>query len=631
MSFSQFIDPEFITKFQKGDDERKPFRQNFTGIRMFTAMWNWRASLEKFNTARIQWQGSHNYTDQQVDALIEAEQLQYRNKEFLPLLQSNGLTEEDLSNLKYFNTTICKNIPIFRLGFSEDGNGFYIRQETVEANDIYSKDKVNLLAISVQKARQFTILMDTLMSAIEPNPDAPHTTLGVQLLDEDGKPWEKDQLIDLTQPKHRRSLSGLLKLDGEKLVIQANDKNIAYAAGEYWSMIPTLVSNFVRTITYFRYNQHELSNTQQECARITLYNGETKTFLETQIGHLFDNGGITGEDDNSLHYMMDLMFHGTIEDIHKDPIQLEDAYFKHGFFISPDVTRPASNRDDKLWSFDDENGNTLFYKIETTPELFTVDTNVRTSGLGLVISELYKEAQEQNKEEEQKRHGIDPVEQFKSTYPELSNIITNLNKYIAANLEYSLDSEIDAVNKYNKFLQEGLSQKLKLQDMSILDQTFEVSSSKGHVIKQTVGQHLTTKTGGSITDIYYEGSSAHIKVQLNGEVAIFEINSDFSVTKIGSETSSIFKQKIYENKPFFKVLEDFIDGYTKFELDVKNKLKKDLQELATKDDDSIKNEFMLLIGENGLFIQLSDAISTSSDSDERAAALLNFKTSDEFC
>jgi hypothetical protein len=49
MTFSQFIDKDFIKSFQHGDEERKPVRQNYTGIRMFTSLWNWRAGLIKFN------------------------------------------------------------------------------------------------------------------------------------------------------------------------------------------------------------------------------------------------------------------------------------------------------------------------------------------------------------------------------------------------------------------------------------------------------------------------------------------------------------------------------------------------------------------------------------------------------
>jgi hypothetical protein len=55
MNFSQFIDKDFIKSFQHGDEERKPVRQNYTGIRMFTSLWNWRAGLIKFNEELAKW------------------------------------------------------------------------------------------------------------------------------------------------------------------------------------------------------------------------------------------------------------------------------------------------------------------------------------------------------------------------------------------------------------------------------------------------------------------------------------------------------------------------------------------------------------------------------------------------
>jgi hypothetical protein len=42
---------------------------------------------------------------------------------------------------------------------------------------------------------------------------------------------------------------------------------------------------------------------------------------------------------------MNLVFHGTVDDIHKkltkgtSLLQAEDSYFKQGFFVSPDVSR----------------------------------------------------------------------------------------------------------------------------------------------------------------------------------------------------------------------------------------------------------------------------------------------------
>jgi hypothetical protein len=64
MTFNQFIDRNFISSFQKGDESRKPFRQNYTGIRMFTSLWNWRAALIQFNEALEKWKQIYSYTDE---------------------------------------------------------------------------------------------------------------------------------------------------------------------------------------------------------------------------------------------------------------------------------------------------------------------------------------------------------------------------------------------------------------------------------------------------------------------------------------------------------------------------------------------------------------------------------------
>jgi len=55
----------------------------------------------------------------------------------------------------------------------------------------------------------------------------------------------------LQNAKHRRTLSGLLSDVNGQLLLKANGVNIAYTEGNQWSMIPAVVSNIVRTITYF--------------------------------------------------------------------------------------------------------------------------------------------------------------------------------------------------------------------------------------------------------------------------------------------------------------------------------------------------------------------------------------------
>jgi hypothetical protein len=72
LTFSQLIDPDFIKMFSNEKDERKPLRQNFNGIRMFTSMWNWRAGLMQFNEALAEWKQQHSYSDDDVVRITQA-------------------------------------------------------------------------------------------------------------------------------------------------------------------------------------------------------------------------------------------------------------------------------------------------------------------------------------------------------------------------------------------------------------------------------------------------------------------------------------------------------------------------------------------------------------------------------
>ena len=180
------------------------------------------------------------------------------------LLNKNGFTESDLEKINDFNTKDCENIAIFRLGYSKKGNGFYVREEDVSKSTQYDKNKVNLLAITPEKTKQFLGLINRILSAIEYSEHFGAETLGLRLLKEDGTPWNKNEAIDIQGPdgpKHRRTLSGLLSDDNGTIILYANGKNIEYNGGNQWSIIPSLVSNLVRTITYFQHNADELDNT----------------------------------------------------------------------------------------------------------------------------------------------------------------------------------------------------------------------------------------------------------------------------------------------------------------------------------------------------------------------------------
>ena len=70
-----------------------------------------------------------------------------------------------------------------------------------------------------------------------------------------------DELIDLENAKHKRSLSGLLSFNNavKAIEIKYKDKVVAYPEGQEWSAIPGLISSIIKTVTFYQYNPEQLS------------------------------------------------------------------------------------------------------------------------------------------------------------------------------------------------------------------------------------------------------------------------------------------------------------------------------------------------------------------------------------
>ena len=543
MKFSQFIDNDFIRAFQASAEERKPFRQNFTGIRMFTSLWNWRAGLMRFNEAFGKWQSDNKYTDRQVEILIKAEQMIFDKEDPQVLLQSVGLSIADIDKIQEFNTKYCTEVPMFRLGYAKNENGFYIRAN-VDVHDcsVYNKDKVNLAFISPNKSKQFEVLINRILKSIEPNELSPQSTLGLKLIKPDGSDWKPDELIDLQDAKHRHALSGLLKTNEHgKMVLHSDGQNLMYGKDDYWSMIPALISNVVRTITYFQHHPDELNSGVQN-ARITIYDKsggkEEKSLLETQIDDLFSEGHLQTGYDPSLFNLLNLVFHGTTDDIHKkltkgtSLLQVEDAYFKHGFYISPDISRKKGRAGDpEIISDKDVTGKVLFYEIETTPELFTVDTEVRTSGLGLKINKLLETVKEEQTKEEEILKGEDPVEKFKLSYPNLSKLI-DLGNLQGNEWEFDLSNAEEVIDWYNEVLKDSIKSGITQQQETVLDQTFQVQQdSTGDVqyisLRQYIANQLKSDT---FTHDFGEG------LIIKHGSSIYTLTDEFKLEKVGNDS-----------------------------------------------------------------------------------------------
>ena len=654
MTFSQFIDEDFLSSFRHSKDEHKPLRQNYNGIRMFTALWNWRAGLIKFNNALEKWQSEHSYTDEQVTALTQAAQMLYDGEDPQDILQANGLSQTDLDNLTTFNTKTCSDVPIFRLGYSKNGNGFYVQgQVDVSQSSLYNNDKANLLAITPEKAKQFEFLVGKVLSSIEYRDAFTEFTIGARLLKPDGKtPWNPDELIDLEDATHRRTLSGLLSDVNEKFILQGHGQTVAYPSDAAWSLIPAYISNLVRTITRMQNHPNEIGNDVKNAVLIIPSSDgkeDKKISITTQIDDLFSSGHLQFGNDSSLFDMLDLVFHGTVGDIHhalrsgEQLLQLDDAYFKQGFFINPDVAR-VLNKDGRYETIDinDDNDEVLFYQIATFPELFTVDTDVRTSGIGIRINKLFEEISEEKQEE----HDVVEVteEEFSNTYPELTKIIDFLNSTLEVNerpFEYNLKSLEDIEELYNDRLKTYLKTSFENQDLEILDKPSHVTiTPEGEVAYFYVRNSITAQLKSDDFEISFDEGKFIVKhkdkmyetdstLQLK-EVKDIEIIETPTTDTEQENVSSVSKydSKMSDGKSFKAAFPELL-----MDADIQNQI---IEEAASfgdtvlkEDIETLYNTLVDLFRGNITDDEINERLSTLENDDKTYAAFIGI-ISDEF-
>lgn len=532
LSFGQLYDDKLIGKIQKNNITSLPFRANYHGIQMFVSMWNWRAALDNFTKALNQWKADNGYTDEaKVEAITKAAYDIYKNPNNKDtILNNNGLTQADLDNLNKFNLEICKEIPIFRLGYSTK-NAFHIQRFNVKGSSAYKgKDEANLIVITPQKALQFYKILDRIMTSIVPSKwDIP--SLNVQLKKTDGSEWENDEYIDIKDAKHQRTLSGLFKQD---LAIEDEDGvSLVYKDGNQWSLIPKLLDKFVRNIAWYQDNPKELKSDYSESVHIKVDKGKDTEYTVTmQFGDLIadktvlDSDSNGGKFDTTVYDMFNLMFHGTTDDIHRvstkeNPlIQADDARFPRGFLINPDITRKRStNSTDIAISY---NGEVFFYPIETPGEFFTVDVDMRNLGIGLSLSRLLKSKYDQEKTE--------PINPFPLTNePETipANEPTNQQPKLIQELieDHNIDKDErieDIVDIINGRLKANLANSLSSSQNPNTIVAYTINDNGDDVIPITLNYLVKTQLGTDdfSVDVIQNNDELHINIKVNDKTYI---------------------------------------------------------------------------------------------------------------
>ena len=539
MSFSQLYDTSFLEKFTN-DTKQLPFRANYHGISMYVSLWNWRAALMQFQEAYNKWKDTSNYTDDKINAILEASLKQYKGEDIADYLTKHSITQEDLDKLNNFNNVICKDIPIFRLGQSEDSNDFYVRQFNVNTPTYRGKTKVNLLAINPTKANKFAKILDEIFFAIEPSHNP--TSIGVQLMHPrqrkadgtytDPVPFDKKELIDIDNAEHQRSLSGLFA--GKSLAIEdKNGNEMLYKEGQAWSAIPKLLFRFANKVTYAQANYKDIDINGSGGKVSFKLNKDTPTERRIQLDFstLFNDNIIsTDPSDKIVWQLFNLAFHGTVEDVHSSSSQkLTDARFTKGFFINPDISYNVDKSKDIGINY---NGETYFYPIATNEGLFTSNNVIQSTSIGIKLHDLINGV----KPSTPTSAPINPVES-KVEYPN-RDILKDV-----VGLGYDEDDLQQQVETGNTIINGGLinlatTGRLKLDTILKYEYVSDDADINIVTLQDIIKQETGADNYDQITVVNEDGKST-IKIDINGESYKLEgaklvkfIDKDDNVPKI---------------------------------------------------------------------------------------------------
>ena len=565
MSFSQLYDTSFLEKFTN-DTKQLPFRANYHGISMYVSLWNWRAALMQFQEAYNKWKDTNNYTDDKINAILEASLKQYKGEDIADYLTKHSITQEDLDKLNNFNNVICKDIPIFRLGQSEDSNDFYVRQFNVNTPTYRGKTKVNLLAINPTKANKFAKILDEIFFAIEPSHNP--TSIGVQLMHPrqrkadgtytDPVPFDKKELIDIDNAEHQRSLSGLFA--GKSLAIEdKNGNEMLYKEGQAWSAIPKLLFRFANKVTYAQANYKDIDINGSGGKVSFKLNKDTPTERRIQLDFstLFNDNIIsTDPSDKIVWQLFNLAFHGTVEDVHSSSSQkLTDARFTKGFFINPDISYNVDKSKDIGINY---NGETYFYPIATNEGLFTSNNVIQSTSIGIKLHDLINGV----KPSTPTSAPINPVES-KVEYPNrdiLKDVI---------GLGYDEDDLQQQVETGNTIINSGLinlatTGRLKLDTILKYEYVSDDADINIATLQDIIKQETGTDNYDQITVVNEDGKST-IKIDINGESYKLEGSNltKFSVSQSNDELMNIKNavdavEKIVSNEDNSEKFEDAV-------------------------------------------------------------------------
>lgn len=529
LSFTELITHRIQSQLTgEGEKQKKPWRMDTLGVRMFTAMWNFRASLENFISQLNRWKSENGYSSAKVLDITKVESELFNNfgkdwktrlsaggKEIEALLNLYKVTAADIENLIKFNQEYCKDIPTFRLGIDLTNRnvGGYVRSFDVSQSTVYSKQEANMLAIEEEYANKYHSILSTILEQLTSN-EPPEIfkraglefkPMATRLAKADGSNYATNEYIGKSE--QRRNLSGLIHTNNKNIVIGETDENgniittSTIPAESVFSFFPKAVSAIATKSRIYQTN-----NGSSGLISITTIDTKDNTDkFDFDVSSLFRDGMLERKgNDNTLFNMFNLIFHGTIQSIESPHAYTEDAPFKYGIFVDPDL---ETSQDYKQINVRGQNGQDYaFLRCGTNPVYFDVDVDVVSGGIALNLSKLLDNGTRQLKEETKIESPIEQQVGYSSQIIDEQEKVRFQNFLLNEGREDSEQSYTDYVTMQNNrklinFFQNGTSADniVELINMQLGEHTIKDVKYEGGRVTYTdnndVAGELTLDTG----------------------------------------------------------------------------------------------------------------------------------------
>lgn len=376
-----------------------PFKTNYTGLRMYVGLWNFRANLLNFKEKYDSFIKTLPIEEEQLDDYLRTKDLLWRqnngrtlSKDELQYLDSHKNLDkfEEVSKLvDEFNDSLSNQVKEFRLG-SDLTNGAYVRYLTGDTSSLYNtKEKVSGIYINSSTFHNYLALAESLFSNV------------------------LDQIITCNQSKKKL----LSAKEGVRNSFSGYTKTIANANGvlevtDYDEEKQEYIKDFIRfgsafgapgTMNSFSHIPAVLSKvfkyTSLRQTHISGKNFDTKNRYSIKItGTLEDEqgnktkldkvipyyniwryvsmpNGVNDEDiqalddyvwDNNFSNFFSFAFHGTLEDVSDPNVQrATDAFAPKGFFADP-LSTTDRVYDGRNKMFTKAVQNQIFFGIDVT-------------------------------------------------------------------------------------------------------------------------------------------------------------------------------------------------------------------------------------------------------------------------